>query len=360
MQCGQESEMTFFRGISVVVCACSLAACDSVALEADTAVELREEVDNGMLLNSAVLNGMRMNGMRMNGTTLNGMRMNGMRMNGWNLNGLSLSGSSLSATKVSSGVSTVLTGAQLVGAVIELDIDGARWQLRLDDIYKNPADPAGDVWFYDITVQAPGDTGWEPLCFDHLGQPTQAIPLANYWDLASGARVVDANVVTFACRDAVLAKCVEWGYRPWARQGTTSLANHHQACTRMARADYCGDGTPHTFGGTPIDVLDRLAPAIQRAATTSRSNWGIEAEWGPNGAVCVGDQMRLKMFDDAGVPYAYPSCLDAIDDASSCGNLSPGRHGLVANRYCDKWQDQPQQCASHDNDGDDEEDEEDD
>ncbi|MCY1054097.1 ADYC domain-containing protein [Nannocystis sp. SCPEA4] len=347
--------MTLSRGISVVVCVCALAACDS-AVEADGAVDLRDGVDNGMALNSAVLNGMRMNGMRMNGTTLNGMRMNGMRMNGWNLNGLSLTGSSLSATAVVNGTSQVFSGAQLIGAVIDIDLAGAQWQLRFDDIYKNPANPTGDVWFYDISVQAPGDTGWEPLCFDHLGQPTQAIPLANYWDLATGARIADASVVTFACRDAVLAKCVEWGYRPWATVGSTSLANHHQACTRMARADYCGDGTSHTFTGTPIDVSDRLSPRIQSAVTLNRSNWGAEAEWGPNGAVCVGDQMRLKMYDDAGVPYAYPSCLDALDDVTSCGNLPTSRGGLVANRFCDKWSDQPEQCDSRDHDDDDDED----
>ncbi|WAS97320.1 ADYC domain-containing protein [Nannocystis punicea] len=360
MQRGQESKMTLTRGISVVACVCSLASCDGVADLADPAVELREQVGNGMALNTAVLNGMRMNGMRMNGMRMNGMRMNGINLNGINLNGLSLTGSSLSATGLVNGALQLFTGAQLVGAVIDLDIDGEPWKLRFDDIYKNPAAPTSDVWFYDISIQAPGDPGWESLCFDHLGQPTQAIPLANHWDLTTGARIVDPGVVTFACRDAVLAKCVEWGYRPWATAGSTSLANHHQACTRMARADYCGDGTPHTFTGTPIDVLDKLSPRIQAAATLSRSNWGPEAEWGPSGAVCVGDMMRLKLLDDAGVPYAYPACLDALDDFSSCGSLPGSRGGLLANRFCDKWGDQPQQCASHDDDGDDDEDDEDD
>ncbi|MCY1069875.1 ADYC domain-containing protein [Nannocystis sp. RBIL2] len=353
--------MTSSRGFSMwVVGLCAVGACDGVAQEADPAVALRDQVNNAPALNTAVLNGMRMNGMRMNGTTLNGMRMNGMRMNGINLNGLNLNGSVLSATGVVNGTSQTFTGAQLVGAVIDLDIDGATWQMRFDDIFKNPAAPTGDVWFYEVSIQAPGDPNWESLCFDHLGQPTQAIPLANYWDLATGARVADATVVTFACRDAVLAKCVEWGYRPWAKVGTTSLANHHQACTRMARADYCGDGTAHTFTGTPIDIFDKLAPRLQAPATLSRSNWGPEAEWGPNGAVCVGDMMRLKLYDDAGVPYDYPACLDALDDFSSCGTLPSSRGGLVANRFCDKWGDQPQQCNSHDNDSDDDEDDSDD
>ncbi|MDC0715753.1 ADYC domain-containing protein [Nannocystis sp. bb15-2] len=353
--------MTSSRGFWMwVVGLCTVGACDGPAPEADAAVELREQVANGLELNSAVLNGMRMNGMRMNGATFNGMRMNGMRMNGINLNGLGLTGSSLSATGIVNGAPKVFTGTQLETAEIDLDIDGAAWKLRFDDIYKNPAAPQGDVWFYEISVQAPGDTGWDSLCYDHLGQPTQAIPLANYWDLTTGARIVDPTVVTFACRDAVLAKCVEWGYRPWAKVGSTSLANHHQACTRMTRADYCGDGTSHTFTGTPIDIFDKLTPRIQSSTTQTRQSWGPEAEWGPNGAVCVGDMMRLKLFDDAGVPYTYPSCLDAIDDFSSCGTLSPSRNGLIANRFCDKWGDQPQQCNSKDNNGDDDEDDGDD
>ena len=37
-----------------------------------------------------------------------------------------------------------------------------------------------------------------------------------------------------------------------------SLASYHQACTRMARADYCGDGTSHTQDGTWIEYYDKL------------------------------------------------------------------------------------------------------
>ncbi len=43
-----------------------------------------------------------------------------------------------------------------------------------------------------------------------------AIPVANYWNLETGDRVDDPNVFVWACTNAVIAKCVLWGYRPWA------------------------------------------------------------------------------------------------------------------------------------------------
>jgi ferredoxin len=57
-----------------------------------------------------------------------------------------------------------------------------------------------------------------------------------------------------------------------------SLQDHHQACTRMARADYCGDGVPWTVPGTAIDIYDHLYPQIE---TKETQNWQIEAEWDP-------------------------------------------------------------------------------
>ena len=51
-----------------------------------------------------------------------------------------------------------------------------------------------------------------------------------------------------------IAKCVLWGYRPWATYNGTPLAQYHQACTRMVRADYCGTGTSYTVTGNRISV----------------------------------------------------------------------------------------------------------
>lgn len=52
--------------------------------------------------------------------------------------------------------------------------------------------------------------------------------------------------------DGGIAKCVDMGYKPW----TSAADELHQACVRMVRADFCGDGVPFTVDGTAIDVQD--------------------------------------------------------------------------------------------------------
>ena len=327
-----------------------VSACDGSG--DDAAVSSRSEVMNAPVLNAAALNGWSLNGFRTNGWSLNGWSLNGWSLNGWSLNSVQLVGSSFSGVKTVGGQAVAVSGTAMIGSQLTLQRDGVAYTLRFDNIYKDPAKPAGDVYFHKVSVLDPGTGTWSSLCRDAHGQPTEAIALANHWNPTTGARVNDAAAVTLACRDAVLAKCVEWGYRPWASAtrcvgGTctqVSLAEYHQACTRMARADYCGNGTPHTLNGTPIDVYDRLSAAVQSESTKGLSNWSIEAEWGPNGAVCVGDELRLKMFDDLGISYDYPECLDAIDDFSDCGSFRASRGAKVANRYCSEWTDDPAEC----------------
>ena len=59
-----------------------------------------------------------------------------------------------------------------------------------------------------------------------------------------------------------MGKCILWGYQPWSTKNeckgskcrTQALDPWLQACTRMVRADYCGDGRSYTFDGTPIEI----------------------------------------------------------------------------------------------------------
>jgi hypothetical protein len=313
-----------------------------VAPDATGVVAPHRWLENGSVLNSASLNGRNLNGIRMNGARFNGVRLSGGRLGGFVLDGLELAGTRFKARVL--GGSGTIEGAALIGSQLEIDVEGQPWELRFDDIRADPSDASGEVLFYEIAVRGPG-SGWEwtSLCHDSLGAPTQAIPLANAWDAETGARIDDPGVVTFACRGAALAKCVEWGYHPWATVDGVSLAEHHQACTRMARADYCGDGRSHTLDGTPIDVFDLRTSAIQRASTLETPGWAVEAEWGPDGAVCLGEQLRLSML--AGADHEVPPCLAALLAADGCGDLAAGRGGLVANRYCSQWQDDPQACG---------------
>lgn len=86
-----------------------------------------------------------------------------------------------------------------------------------------------------------------------------------------------ADRLMFSCRDGVAAKCVDWGYAPWAEQGQMSA--YFQACTRMARADYCGTGHSRTIQGTTINYGDTHDPHI--AQFNLMDDYVPEAVWGP-------------------------------------------------------------------------------
>ncbi len=89
------------------------------------------------------------------------------------------------------------------------------------------------------------------------------------------------------CRDAALAKCVEWGYKPWTRRSARGSTRPARA---LVRADYCGDGVAHTQPGT-ADSRPRPARHPGRRSEPSIRGRG---RVGPDGAVCLNaNNMRL-------------------------------------------------------------------
>jgi len=117
----------------------------------------------------------------------------------------------------------------------------------------------------------------------------RALAVPGVWD-ESGAHSEKGEKFTFACENGAIAKCVNWGYKPWAKKGGSSLAALHQACTRMARADYCGDGRSHTREDNLIDMYDGLS--VLTRTTESSATWDakrafFEAAWSTEGATCL-------------------------------------------------------------------------
>jgi len=157
---------------------------------------------------------------------------------------------------------------------------GVPMTLRIEAVEKDAQDPDGDVFLYEASFRDPTDGGWKPFCLpDHDGK-NRAIPLQGSWD-ATRNHVPSASVITFACTNGALGKCVRFGYKPWKTLYGISLADYHQACVHMVPADYCGDGRAHTRNGTQIDVYDRLG--IQKRTPTP--DMVFEAAWSPHGAV---------------------------------------------------------------------------
>jgi hypothetical protein len=161
-------------------------------------------------------------------------------------------------------------GADLKGApVAATATDGTAIAMRITEVHK--PEPGGH-WHYALEDWSTVDQSWHPACADPPqvipappgAPPPLAIALPGSWT-ADGFYVADAGRVSFSCATGVAAKCVSWGYPPaWVppshtQTGHASTATGNdvfQACTRVARADYCGGGIPNTLDGTPIHVHD--------------------------------------------------------------------------------------------------------
>ena len=294
----------------------------------------------GPILQGPILQGPILQGPILQGPILQGITLNGPILQGPILQGPILQGTEFSAYVLKDGVQVPVEGEDFVGSEWDIrvgQVDGEGNELIEDYVLRIDAielsQEQDDVYLYDIVHRPKSGGAWKPLCGDEGGNMVPAIPLQNYWNLENGDRVDDPNVITFACTNAVLAKCVLWGYRPWASATRcepwdkdknceeVSLTDYHQACTRMARADYCGDGVPWTVAGTAIDLWDHLSPQIESPTT----DWTIEAEWNPDGAFCL-DDIRLQSLKAEG---KYPACfLDKKgkpEKIGNCGSLKKHR-----------------------------------
>ena len=231
------------------------------------------------LENGAHLNGLHVNGLHVNGTILEGIVVQGMRLEGTVLFG------------TRHGVP--ISGISFVGAEMTASLpNNGVLVIRIDDIVPS-SDP--EILLYGLSYSADGQA-FAPLCLDPHGAPVRAFPLSGSWDESEGtarggAHIDDPDQITFACEGYALAKCVEMGYKPWRYVNECKGGNNchpvalsylHQACTRMLRADYCGDGMATTRDGTWIDVWDNFGLQSQEMP-----HWRFEAEWGQGGATCI-------------------------------------------------------------------------
>jgi len=175
--------------------------------------------------------------------------------------------------------------------------------------------------------------------YDVDGNPISAIALEGTWDYVTGAHVASTDQFTMACRGAALAKCIEWGYPRWNSwqesngQSTQSVPFQyfHDACVRMVRADYCGDGVPHTIDGTTIDLWD--AAGIQ--TQTPGVGYMAEAEWSPSGATCI-KRPRYAVMGGASVEqYIQTHCPSrwAATSSACMGGASGGSQFFTQNGF---------------------------
>jgi hypothetical protein len=262
--------------------------------------------------------GMNLQGMNLQGMNLQGMNLQGMNLQGILVDGATLSGAPLTNVRVERGEvvaeqgGATLRGTALVGAQFQAQVSNpagsppatALIAYRITAIQSELSayDPTstGHTFLYTLEQWVDDTASWQPGCPADNDGRNAAIPLAAIWD-EHGDRSESSTMFTLGCTTGVIAKCYRWGYRPWVT-GYGDLTTMHWTCTRLARADYCGDGVPHTRNGTSINVWDTLPPPgpIQKhGGLLPPLGMLFEAGWDTSGAVCLSRARWL--LDDGGL-----------------------------------------------------------
>jgi hypothetical protein len=302
-----------------------------------------EEVDEstlGQAIAGDGLNGRNLTGRNLNGTGLGNAvawaSFDDVKVGSVNMDDVWLDGSELVGVRYHGHHASIMRGADFEGAKFVGRSDTSREvKLRVADVVA--PEPGSDIWRYAIEFKSHGD--WIPMCLANAltgeglngpllnGQSLNeaiangevislpAIPVNGYWSYQSGVtggggKIDSSQRFTFACpRIGAIGKCVEAGYKPWGvGVDGEPLDGEHQACVRLMRADYCGDGTPHTVDGTLVNIYD--AVGVQDDVEP----WALEAEWDSDGARCITSHIRQAepvacierlLSDDCGSPASW-------------------------------------------------------
>ncbi len=187
------------------------------------------------------------------------------------LTGVEVVGSDL---LVHTGDGGTIRGEALVGAEMAMMLNGrSALTVRIDAVAPDPKAMTDDVVIYDLSMRE-ASGAWRPVC-----EPDP------YGERHAILQPTPNGTLDIWCTDGTYAKCVRFGYRPWATgPNGESLAPYHMACAKMLRADYCGNDQPTTRNGMWVELYDSLDFQTPRFETPEMT---FEAAWNEEGAVCV-------------------------------------------------------------------------
>jgi hypothetical protein len=230
-----------------------------------------------------------------------------------------------------------LTGTGVIGAVV-LAVNTAGQSLPM--VITDATLPAASDYVWHYTLKQKDAQGNlvnacdkpEQLYRASTGEP-YAIAIPGAWGAGDGMYYKnDSRRFTFGCSTGVVAKCVGWKYAPtvaFADKGTNRQTPGEDmllACTRMARADYCANATPHTIDGTLIQIWDIYGAQQHRQLP----GFSFEAAW--KGQASLPDHPEL----------AYPAlCLSKLRWSTlplggECAGLPDPRVEPHA-RFCEEY-----------------------
>jgi len=218
----------------------------------------------------------------------------------------------------------LLAQEQLPGTILVLgDGSGLQRRIRIDSVERDTRDPAGEIVLYALSEQDARSGEWRNLCLPDPEGRRLGFPLAGAF--TPDGRYEPAHFgILLTCTGGAEGKCIRFGYKPWGHgPGNVCLAPYYQACVRLVRADYCGDGIGHTRDGTPIDIFDKIG--IQRDEPAQGMTF--EAAWGPDGAVCVRHTRLPDILDSTALAAGCPRLAHSI--GLTCDETAPA---LIFNR----------------------------
>jgi hypothetical protein len=190
-----------------------------------------------------------------------------------------------------------LRSAELVGATLTIGTSGGLVRLRIDAVERDPDAKNQPVWLHSLSTEAP-DGAFHNLCEAGPDGRRQGFPLAFKPGPDGAFEPPEASLFELVCTAGARGKCVRFGYLPWASEAMREVYN---ACVRMVRADYCGEGEGTTRNGTLIDYYD--AADIEEPARDPR--FEFEAGWNAAGAVCV---RRVRIKENISLEKLAASC----------------------------------------------------
>ena len=208
---------------------------------------------------------------------------------------------------------------ELVGAEIDLP---SGVTLRIDAVEREIAPGGASVWLHTLSMRGV-DGEWHSPCEPDPDGRRLGFPLPGRFDDAGF--VPDRAALSLSCTSGARAKCVRFGYAPWGRDARgDALLERYNACVRMVRADYCGDGQAHTVNGTLIDIYDRGGVQVSDASL----ELAFEAGWSAKGAVCVGHPRIAEKGTLEDLLRECPRLRDARNGAE-CTEEAAARAGAV-------------------------------
>ncbi|MET0209069.1 MAG: ADYC domain-containing protein, partial [Burkholderiaceae bacterium] len=203
----------------------------------------------------------------------------------------------------------VRAGAALVGAELTLGTGPTAPRIRILSVVE---DGGHGVLLHEIEAMG-ADGAWANICEPDRENRRLALFIEGH-DLPDGRQVQVAGRLSITCTGGVQAKCLRAGYTPWVDPRLAgSGPEMFQTCTRMFRADYCGDGLGWTRNGMRIDIADvRGMVQPEQPATLP-----FEAAWGPDGAVCV-HHVRVAERGSLADVLAHCPRLNRVPAGASC------------------------------------------